>query len=498
MAQILLSYVDFQDYGHIFNTKGYWFMTQNGNNKQIRVAVIGSGPAGFYACEHLFKKDEHNFSIDMFDKLPTPHGLVRSGVAPDHQKIKSVTRVYDKIASNENFRFFGLVEYGVHITIEDLKKHYHIVVFATGAQTDRKMNIPGEDLEGSHTATEFVAWYNGHPDYRDYKFDLSQEKVAIVGVGNVAVDVARILCRTEAELMETDIADYALEALKESNIKEVYLLGRRGPAQAAFTNPEVKELGNLDDAHAITHAQEVELDEFTRELLENKEDRSLVKKIEILNSYSEDIEFEKSKKLHIRFLVSPTEIIGDEAGKVKAIKLVKNELYKTDDGSLRPRATNETEELDVGLVFRSIGYHGVPLPEVPFHEKWGVIHNEKGRVIDPDSGEHVHGLYSTGWIKRGPTGVIGTNKQDSGETVECIIEDIASGRLLSPENTHPQKIADLISERQPDYFSYKDWLRLNELEISKGEEQGRPRIKYTSIEDMLNAVKNNDEAANGS
>lgn len=466
-------------------------MSQEENSKQYRVAVVGSGPAGFYACEHLFKKKEHSFSIDMFDRLPTPHGLVRSGVAPDHQKIKSVTRVYDKIASNENFRFFGLVEYGKHITIDDLKRHYHIVIFATGAQTDRKMNIPGEDLNGSHTATEFVAWYNGHPDYRDYEFDLSQEKVAIVGVGNVAVDVARILCRTEEELMETDIADYALEALKESKVKEVYLLGRRGPAQAAFTNPEVRELGNLDDAHAITRIEEVELDEFTKELLESEEDRSLVKKIEILNSYSEDIEFQKSKKLHIRFLVSPTEIVGDEEGKVKAIKLIKNELYKTDDGSLRPRATEETEELEVGLVFRSIGYHGVPLPEVPFHEKWGVIHNEKGRVIDPDTQQHVHGIYSTGWIKRGPTGVIGTNKQDSGETVECIIEDITSGILLSPEASHPSHISKLINERQPHHFSYEDWLKLNELEISKGAEQGRPRIKYTSIDDMLEAVKKN-------
>ncbi len=464
-------------------------MSQNENNKQLRVAIIGSGPAGFYACEHLFKRNEHNFSIDMFDKLPTPHGLVRSGVAPDHQKIKSVTRVYDKIASNENFRFFGLVEYGKHITIDDLKRHYHIIIFATGAQTDRKMNIPGENLEGSHTATEFVAWYNGHPDYKDYRFDLSQEKVAIVGVGNVAVDVARILCRTEQELMQTDIADYALEALKKSKVKEVYLLGRRGPAQAAFTNPEVRELGNLDDAHAITRIEEVELDEFTRELLENEEDRSLVKKIEILNSYSEDIEFEKSKKLHIRFLVSPVEIIGNEEGSVKAIKLVKNELYRTDDGSLRPRATDETEELEVGLVFRSIGYHGVPLPEVPFHEKWGVIHNEKGRVIDPETQLHVHGIYSTGWIKRGPTGVIGTNKLDSGETVECIVEDIESGSILSPEAPDPRHLADLINERQPQHFSYKDWLRLNELEILKGEEQGRPRVKYTSIDDMLNAVK---------
>ena len=441
-------------------------------NKQYRVAVIGSGPAGFYACEHLFKKDEHNFSIDMFDKLPTPHGLVRSGVAPDHQKIKSVTRVYDKIASNENFRFFGLVEYGKHITLDDLKRHYHIVVFATGAQTDRKMNIPGEDLKRSHTATEFVAWYNGHPEYKDFEFDLTQEKVAIVGVGNVAVDVARILCRTEEELLKTDIADYALEALKSSNVKEVYLLGRRGPAQAAFTNPEVKELGNLDDAHAITRIEEVELDEFTKELLESKEDRSLVKKIEILNAYSEDIEFQKSKKLHLRFLVSPIEIVGDGQGSVKAIKLVKNELYKTEDGTLRPRATSETEELEVGLVFRSIGYHGVPLPDVPFHEKWGVIHNDKGRVIDPDSNEHVQGVYSTGWIKRGPSGVIGTNKQDSGETVECIIEDIVSGNLLSPESPDPGHITQLINERQPQHFSYEDWLRLNELEISKGQETG--------------------------
>ena len=475
-------------------------MTQEENNdkKQIRVAVIGSGPAGFYACEHLFKKDEYDFSIDMYDRLPTPHGLVRSGVAPDHQKIKSVTRVYDKIASNENFRFFGLVEYGKHIMMEDLKKHYHIVIFATGAQTDRQMNIPGEELMGSHTATEFVAWYNGHPDYRDYEFDLSQERVAIVGVGNVAVDVARILCRTEEELVQTDIADYALEALKKSKVKEVFLLGRRGPAQAAFTNPEVRELGNLQDAHAVTRSEEVELDEFTKELLEKEEDRSAVKKIEILNSYSEDIEFEKSRKLHIRFLVSPVEILGDEEGRVKALKLVKNELYKTEDGSLRPRATDEFEELSVGLVFRSIGYHGVALPEVPFHDKWGVIHNEKGRVLDPETDGHVQGIYSTGWIKRGPTGVIGTNKQDSGETVKCILEDIESGSLISPETPHPESVQDLIHKRQPDYFTYEDWLRLNELEISRGEKLGRPRLKYTSIEEMLDAIRKKDKAANGS
>jgi len=470
-------------------------MTEKSNiDGPIRVAVIGSGPAGFYAAEHLFKHQEYEFQIDMYDKLPTPHGLVRSGVAPDHQKIKSVTRVYDKIASHPNFRFFGYVEYGKDITMEDLKRHYNVIVFATGAETDRRMNIPGEDLKGSHTATEFVAWYNGHPHYGESRFDLSAEAVAIVGVGNVAVDVARILCRTDEELGETDIADYAREALKDSRVKDVYLLGRRGPLQAAFTNPEVRELGKLKNAHAITKEDEVALDIHSAKYLEDSSDVSVQKKHEILSSFSEEREHHESKKLHIRFLVSPVEIIGDEEGKVKAIKLVKNELYKSEDGSLRPRPTQEYEEIPVGLVFRSIGYHGVPLPGVPFNESWGVIHNEKGRVTDPETKEHIRGLYATGWIKRGPTGVIGTNKQDSGETVACIVEDIERGDVNLPENPDPQSVTELLRERKPDFVTYEDWLRLNELEIERGKALGKPRQKFTTIDDIMNALKKKDES----
>jgi len=468
------------------------------NQKSLRVAILGSGPAGFYTAEHLFKKADYDFHIDMFDRLPTPHGLVRLGVAPDHQKIKSVTRVFDKIAANPKFHFFGYVEYGKHIHMEDLKRHYHIIVFTTGAQTDRKMNIVGEEIKGSHTATEFVAWYNGHPYYRDYKFDLSQESVAIIGVGNVAVDVARILCRTIEELEQTDITDYALEALKESRIKKVYLLGRRGPVQAAFTNPEIRELGKMEGADIITLAGEVELDDITKSYLEENEDNAAQKKMEILSSYAEDRELTKPRNLELRFLVSPIEIIGDDNGHVSGLKLVKNELYLSEDGSIRPRATENYENIDVGLVFRSIGYQGVPLPEVPFHEKSGVISNEKGRVTDTETGEHLHGIYTSGWIKRGPTGVIGTNKLDSGETVECVIEDIEKGNINTPEQAHPDHARALITNRQPDHFTYDDWISLNELELSIGEQGGRPRKKYTSIDEMIKAIKHSDKAANGS
>lgn len=457
-------------------------------NVIIRTAIIGSGPAGFYAAEHLLKKEEPVFEIDMFDRLPTPHGLVRSGVAPDHQKIKSVTKVYDKIASHPRFRFFGNVEFGTHLGLEDLQKYYHVIVFATGAQTDRKLGIPGEDLEGSHTATEFVAWYNGHPDYRNLKFDLSQERVVVIGVGNVAIDVARILCRTEDELRETDIADYALEALKESGVKEVYLLGRRGPMQAAFTNPEIRELGKMLDAHAVTLPHEIELDANTLAELETNKDQSTVNKIEILKSFCDPAGHVKKRQLHIRFLVSPVEILGED-GKVKGVKLVKNELYKDDNGEIRSRATGEYEELKAGLVFRSIGYQGVPLPGVPFHERWGVIHNDKGRVTAEESGGHIRGLYATGWIKRGPTGVIGTNKQDSGETVKCIVEDVTAGLVHEPENPDRDSLEMLVRDVQPDYVTYEDWLRLDRLEIEKGKAHGRPRLKYTSVEEILEALK---------
>jgi ferredoxin--NADP+ reductase len=465
--------------------------------KVIRAAIIGSGPAGFYTAEHLLKQTEIEYEVDMFDRLPTPHGLVRSGVAPDHQKIKSVTKVYDKIASDPRFRFFGLVEFGKHVTLDDLKRHYHVVVFATGAQTDRKLGITGEDLKGNHTATEFVAWYNGHPDYRHLTFDLSQETAAIIGVGNVAIDVARILCRTVEELKETDIADYALEALGRSRIRDVYLLGRRGPLQAAFTNPEVRELGKLAGAHPVTLPDEVEHDEFTVEAVETNKDQTAINKIEILRSYSDPSHHTKHKRLHIRFLVSPVEIIGDAEGRVCALKLARNELYRAEDGTVRSRPTGEYEELKTGLVFRSIGYQGVPLPGVPFHEKWGVIENEKGRVKDPATGGHVTGLYAVGWIKRGPTGVIGTNKQDAGETVDSIIEDVGKGAVNDPPLPDAGSILNLVSAAQPDYVTYEDWLRIDSIEIERGKARGKPRVKFTSVEEILDALKAGKKSVSG-
>ncbi len=462
-------------------------MTQPGTETNpLRVAIIGSGPAAFYAVEHLFKQTDLVIEVDMFDRLPTPFGLVRGGVAPDHQKIKTVTRVYHQLASHPRFRFYGNVEFGKHIHLADLKEHYHQIVYATGAQTDRHLGIPGENLKGSHPATEFVAWYNGHPDFRDCQFDLLHERAAVVGIGNVAIDVARMLCRTPEELATTDIADYALEALSRSRIKEVYLLGRRGPAQAAFTNPEIKEVGELADADVFTRPDEVELDELSRASIE--QDKVTQKKVEILQGYALRKPTGKSRKLYIRFLVSPVELIGNEAGHVSGMSLVRNVLYQTEAGTLASKPTDHFEELPVDLVFRSVGYRGVPLPGVPFHERWGVILNQKGRVIDPETQGPRVGEYTAGWIKRGPTGVIGTNKPDSVETVNCMLEDLVQGSILRPAQPDAASAEQLVRERQPRYFSYADWLRLDEIEVLRGKALGRPRVKFTRIEDMLAAL----------
>ena len=454
----------------------------------LRVAIIGAGPTGYYAADHLLRQQSVVAAVDMFDRLPTPYGLVRAGVAPDHQKIKSVTAAFDKVAADPRFRFYGGVEFGKDIRVEDLRRHYHQILYATGAQTDRRMGIPGEDLKGSHAATEFVAWYNGHPDYRHCQFDLSQERAAVVGVGNVAIDVARILCRSADELAATDIADYALDALRKSRIREVYLLGRRGPAQAAFTNPEIKELGELTDADVTARPEEVELDELSRAALERSPDRATQKKVEILREYARRPPSGKPKRLILRFLVSPVELRGNDAGEVVAMRLVRNTLYATATGALQARPTDRFEELPVGLVFRSVGYRGLPLPGVPFNESWGVILNDRGRVLDPDTKQPRVGEYTAGWIKRGPTGVIGTNKPDAAETVACMLEDLAEDRILHPAEPDPTDVERLLRERQPRSVSYEDWRRLDALEVARGRAAGRPRVKFTSVEEMLAAL----------
>jgi ferredoxin--NADP+ reductase len=449
------------------------------------VAIVGAGPTGFYAADQLLRQPGLAVEVDMLDRLPTPFGLVRGGVAPDHQKIKAVAVAFDRTAALPGFRFFGGIELGKHVGVEDLRRHYHQICYSTGAQTDRRMGIPGEDLQRSHPATEFVGWYNGHPDFRDCQFDLSQERVAVVGVGNVAIDVARILSRTPAELEATDIAGHALEALRASRVREVYLLGRRGPAQAAFTNPEVKELGELADADVVVLPEEARLDDLTRAAIEHAGDRATAKKVEIIQGYAARPASGKPRSLTLRFLVSPVALMGNDTGDVSGMRLVRNRLVATPTGTLQAQPTDHFEDLPVGLVFRSVGYRGVPLPGVPFNESWGVVLNDRGRVLDPDSRQPLPGEYTAGWIKRGPTGVIGTNKPDAAETVAAMMEDLAAGAHLRPERPTPASAEQMLRDRQPRCFSYADWQRLDALEIERGRALGRPRLKFTRVEDML-------------
>lgn len=454
----------------------------------LRIAVVGSGPSGFYAVERLLKNDT-SLEIDMFDRLPTPYGLVRGGVAPDHQKIKSVTKVYDKIAENPRFHFFGNVEIGRDITFEEMVTYYHGIIFAVGAQTDKRMDIPGEDLIGSYAATEFVAWYNGHPDYRHLEFDLSGESVAVVGLGNVAMDVARILARTPEELKETDIAEHALEALSKSKVKNIYLLGRRGPAQAAFTNPEIKELGKMQDADIVVDPSEVVIDPLSQGYLDSPDvDKKDVQNVKILQEYAQQGPKGLSRRIIARFLVSPTELLGTE--RVEAVKIVKNELQLSKDGSIRPKATDQSEIIPISLIFRSIGYQGVPIQGVPFYEKWGIVPNKEGRVVKEfGSDEVVQGVYVVGWIKRGPSGIIGTNKPDAYETADHLLEDAAANHILTPTNPTREAVESLLAERNIPYVTYEDWKILDQLEVERGAAIGRPRVKFTVVDEMLSALR---------
>ncbi len=468
-------------------------MTELGSEgTPLRVAIIGSGPSGFYAADALLRQTTYAVEIDMFDRLPTPYGLVRGGVAPDHQKIKSVTKVYDKIASNSNFQLYGYVEFGKDISHDEFKSYYHAIIYAVGAQTDRRLGIPGEDLPGSHAATEFVAWYNAHPDYAHLQFDLSQDAVAVIGNGNVAMDVARILASNYEDLHKTDIAQYALEALKESKVRDIYLLGRRGPAQAAYTNPELKELGELGDVDVIVDPVEGTLDPLSKAALEATPDPLAEKNLKVLNGYLQKPPEGKLRRIHMRFLVSPVEITGD--GHVQAIKLVKNELQQASDGTLRPRATNVYETLPIGLVFRSIGYIGVALPGVPFDEKAGVIPNDMGRVIDPATKTPVVGEYAVGWIKRGANGVIGTNKPDSQETVNMLIQDAPNLPQIDPSKATRAAVEALLNERKPNHITYTDWQLLDMLEMQNGQSLDRPRLKYSRIDEMIDAVERSRRA----
>jgi ferredoxin/flavodoxin---NADP+ reductase len=446
----------------------------------IRIAVIGAGPAGFYAAGHLLKDSDGRIEVDMLERLPTPWGLVRSGVAPDHPKIKSVTRIYEKTAAHPRFRYFGNVELGRHVSREELLEHYHAIVYATGAPTDRPLGIPGEDLPGSWPATEFVGWYNGHPDHPDLDFDLNCERALVIGNGNVALDVARMLTLSHDELAGTDTADHALDALDRSTIREVLVVGRRGPAQAAFTNPELRELGELADADPIVDAAELER---ALQIPEPLASATAKQNVEVLRTYAQREPAAGRRRIVLRFLLSPVEIHAGADGRVEAVTLARNELVPDADGKLRAHPTDELEKIPVGLVLRAVGYRGLALPGVPFDESRAVIRNEHGRVLGEDG--PLRGEYTVGWIKRGPTGVIGTNKKDAQETVDAILEDLAAGRLHEPPAPDPAELDATLRARQPALVNYDGWSEIDRHERQRGEPAGRPRVKLTRIDEML-------------
>ncbi len=443
-----------------------------------KIAIIGSGPSAFYAAQALFKS-EVDIKVDMFEKLPTPFGLLRGGVAPDHQQMKTVSKLYDKIANNEHFKFFGNVEIGTDIEFETIKDCYHATIVAVGAETDRKMNIPGENISGSHTATEFVAWYNGQPSYQTNTFDLNGESAIIIGQGNVAVDVTRILSKPIDSLNKTDITDNAIQHLKNSKIKDIYMIGRRGPAQAAFTELELKELGKIDGVNVIVHD---ELDLSDEDITETEQSSKARKNIEQLKTIKTAEKHETpNKTIHILFYSSPIEIFEGNK-KIKKVKFIKNRLEGI-AGAQKAIPTEETFEINCNLLFRSIGYRGVPFKGLPFDDRKGIIPNQDGQVVGNDNLQ-IDNVFVTGWIKRGPSGVIGTNRSDSIETVTTCLKYI--------DNTNIQNntaIETILSEKNIKFITYSDWKQIDEYEIKQGEKVGKPREKLTSITKIMEVLK---------
>lgn len=450
-------------------------------NNPLRVAIVGAGPSGFYATEALIKS-ELTVKVHLFERLPSPYGLVRSGVAPDHPKLKQAIQVYDRISESDDLVFIGNVSIGKDLSVNELRQRYHAVIFTCGAESDRRLGIPGEDLSGSYTATEFVGWYNGHPDYRDRAFDLSHETAVIIGQGNVAADVSRILSKTVDELKHTDIAQHALDALAESKIRDVYVIGRRGPAQAKFTPKELREFGDLADCDAVVDPAELELNPASEQELEEKSNIGSKKIYDLFKEYSERTSEGKSRRCHFQFLRSPVELIGD--GHMTKVKIERNQL-SGDAFSQSARGTGEIYELEAGILFRSIGYRGVPIEGVPFDDRAGVFPNTNGRITE--NGSVIPQLYTAGWIKRGPSGIIGTNRACSVESVASLLEDIEQLGTLEI-NKNPDSIYTLLDERSVRYINFDEWKRIDSAEVKRGEVKDKPREKFTRIDEMFGVI----------
>ena len=458
-----------------------------------RVAIVGAGPAGFYAAEALLKGGDP-VAIDLINRLPAPYGLVRDGVAPDHQAIKSVARVYARILARDEVRYFGNVTLGEDITVDGLRARYDQIVYAVGAQSDRRLGIPGEDLEGSHAAFHFVGWYNAHPDFRDQEFDLDCEHVVVIGNGNVAIDVARILVHSHDRLATTDIADHALAVLRHSRVRRVTVLGRRGPAQASFTNPELREFGRLEGVCPQADPAELELDAASEGALEGNAVKT--RNMATLRGYAGSVCEDGDRVVRFRFLVSPLEVV-ERDGRVAGVRVERNRLVAQEDGYVRAEGTGETEIVPCGMVIRSVGYRGAPLPGVPFDDRRGIVPNEGGRVVSVGGGvvggaegvggvEVVPGEYVVGWAKRGPSGVIGTNKADAAATVALMREDLEAGVGLGGGRLRGEgDLAELLRGRGVGWVDEEGSGRLDAVETARGKAEGRPRVKFCTVEEML-------------
>jgi ferredoxin--NADP+ reductase len=439
------------------------------------VAVVGAGPAGFYTAAALLSLPDRQVRIDMYERLPTPWGLVRAGVAPDRPKIKSISALFARTATHERFRFFGNVEVGTRVTRDDLLARYDDVVYCVGAPADRMLGIPGEDLPGVVGARDFVGWYNGHPDFRDLAVDLAIRRAVVVGNGNVALDVARILITPPDRLAVTDIADHALEALRDSLIDDVVVVGRRGPAQATFTTPELRELAQLTGATVVVDPAQVgpmgDEDHLPHVSRHN---------LAVLRGYAQADPPASGRRVTLRFLASPIEIRGD--GRVESIVLGRNTLTDRANGTARAVDSGERQEVPAGLVLRAVGYRGVPLPGVPFDDVAGVVPHRGGRVIGGDR------EYVAGWVKRGPTGIIGTNKKDAVDTVRTIAADLAARQQPSHASSAAE-IETWLRTRQPDLIDLDGWAAIDAAERDAGEPVGRPRVKLCTWDELLEAAR---------
>lgn len=455
-------------------------MTTKTKSHPLRIAVIGAGPAGFYVAEALLKQAEY-VSVDLFDRCPTPYGLVRFGVAPDHLKIKSITLQYEKIANDPRVRFLGNVELGRDLHHSDLKKHYDAIFYTTGASQERRMGIQGEHLQSSHSATEFVSWYNGHPDAADAHFDLDVTHAAVIGAGNVALDVARMLVKSPKDLESSDMAEHALSALRESKITDLYLIARRGVVQAKFTTKELRELAELPDVDFLVDPSDMELDVASQHALEHS-DNVIKKNVEFLTECSKRTPQGKPRRIHLKFLSSPKAILGTD--RVNAVRIERTTL----DAEQRVVGTGHYEDLAVGLVLSSVGYKGAPLPGVPFDERLGIVPNQKGRIVTLE-GHVVPGEYVAGWIKRGPSGVVGSNKICARESVERFLEDLPKLPRVSFADAHPRTLTELLDSRNIFYVTFDQWLELDHLEKEAGQRCGRPRVKMVRVEEMLSHLR---------